>query len=140
MRRQGKGRRLAQCSAREGGGEGFAPGVEHGDQANVCTEMLGIGRHGAQGISGGAHEEVVHHRLVLECDLSQQGGQREDDVEIGHRQQLGLAGLQPFGTRQVLALRTVPVATGVVGDALLAAVAALLKMAAQGRSPACRDG
>ena len=116
------------------------PGVEHGDQANVCTEMLAIGRHGAQRIGGGSHEKVVHHCLVLECDLSQRGGQREDDVEIGNRQQLGLARLQPFGTRQVLALRAVPVAARIVGDALLAAVGALLDMAAQDRGPACRDG
>ena len=110
--------------------KGLPPGVEHRDQSNLRAEMLRIGGHRAQAVSGGPHEKVIDHRLVLEGDLGQQCRQREDDMEIGNRQQLGFASLQPFGTGQVLALRTVTIAARVVGDALLATVGALLDMSA----------
>ena len=63
----------------------------------------------------------------------------EHDVEIRHRQQFGLARLQPFGARQALALRAMPVAAGVVGVANEAAIGALLGMAAERRRAAGLD-
>ena len=95
----------------------LAPGVEHGDDADLGAEMLGIGGDGAQRLGGGAEQDGVDRRLVLEGDLGHRRRQGEDDVEVRHRQQLGLRCGQPFGARQPLALRAMPVAAGVVGDA-----------------------
>jgi hypothetical protein len=47
--------------------------------------------------------------------------------------------LQPLGSCATLALRTIAVAAGVVGDALVAAIAALLNMAAKGGGAASLD-
>ena len=52
-------------------------------------------------------------------------------MEIRHRQQLGLAGGQPFGAGGALALGTVAVAARVVGDPDQAAIGAALGMAAE---------
>ena len=60
-------------------------------------------------------------------------------MEVRHRQQFGLARVEPFGARQPLALGAMPVAAGVVGDADVAAIVALLDMPAQRRRPAGLD-
>jgi len=55
-------------------------------------------------------------------------------------QQLGLAVSQPFLRRDSLALGTVPVAAGIVGDVGVGAVLAARDMAAEGRRAAALDG
>jgi hypothetical protein len=52
------------------------------------------------------------------------------------RQQVLRLPLEPLRTRQCLALGTVAMATGVVGDALVTAVEAMLDVAAERRGPA----
>ena len=93
----------------------LAPGVEHGDEADLGAEMLGIGGDPAQRLGRRSEQDGVDRLLVLEGDLGDRRRQGEDDVEVGHRQQLGLPGGEPFGAGLPLALRAVPVAAGVVG-------------------------
>ena len=61
-------------------------------------------------------------------------------MEIGDRQQVGLAIRQPPGARQALALRAVPVATTIEGDTNHAAVVAALGMAAEHCGTTSFDG
>ena len=96
--------------------QGLAPGVQHGDNAELGAEMAGVGGDDAQCLGRRPEQNGVDQRLVLEGDLGDRGRQGEDDVEIRRRQQLGLAGGKPLGAGLALALRAVPVATGVVGD------------------------
>src|SRR3954447_2579063 len=56
----------------------------------------------------------IDHRLVLIGDVGDRPRQGEDDVEIGHGQQFGLAIGEPLLGSGSLALRAVPVAAGVV--------------------------
>ena len=92
--------------------------MEDGDDADLGAEMLGIGGDRAQRLGGGAEQDAVDDGLVLEGDLGDRRRHGEDDVEVGHRQQIGLARRASHSrARQPLALRTVPVAAGVVGDA-----------------------
>ena len=65
--------------------------------------------------------------------------QSEDDVEVGNRQQLLGARLEPLGTRVPLALRAVPVAARVVRDGLMSAADTLVAMSSQSRSAASYD-
>src|SRR5262249_15402411 len=65
---------------------------------------------------------------------------REDDMEIGHREQLGLARRHPFARRRALTLGTVPVAAAVVGDHCMGAVLAACHMPTEGRRTAALDG
>ena len=94
--------------------ERLAPGVQHGDEADVSAEMLGVGGDGPEGSRGGGEQGAVDGALVLQCQRRQLGGQGEDDVEIGDRQQVCATILQPGGALLRLALRTVAIAARVV--------------------------
>ncbi len=61
-------------------------------------------------------------------------------ARVGHRQQLGLAGRQPFGGRRALALGAMPVAARVVGDVLVGALLATRDMTAERGGAAALDG
>lgn len=76
-------------------GHGRAPGVEHGGDAYPGTEMPGIGGDGEHRLRGGLEQGVVDPSLVLERDGGDLGGQREHDVEMPDRQQVGLARGEP---------------------------------------------
>src|ERR1019366_3815294 len=65
--------------------------------------------------------------------------QSEDDVEVGYWQQFGGARGQPLGTGVALALGTVPVAAGVIGDGLMSAAQTLIAMASESSRAATDD-
>src|SRR6266850_598221 len=109
----------------------LSPGVQDGDQPNLGAEMPGIGSDDAQRLGGGGEQDAIDDGLIVESDLGDWRRHGEDDVEVRHRQQLGLSVGQPLGTRQSLALRAVPVAAGIVGDAELAAAVALFDVTAR---------
>ena len=87
-----------------------APAVEHGGGADASAEVPGIGGDRQQRLGRGAEQEVVDDRLVLVGDRGDLGRQREDDVEIADRQQIGLAGGEPILRRRALALGAMAVA------------------------------
>jgi len=120
--------------------EGLPPGVQNGDHAAFGAEVAGIGTDEANGLRRRLEQDVVDDRLVLQGDGRDRRRHGEDDVEVRHRQQVGTAIGDPLGARQALALRAVPVATAVIGDADEAAVTALLDMAAERCGPADLDG
>ena len=113
--------------------------VEHGGDADAGAEVPGIGGDREHRLGRGAEQKVVDHRLVLIGDGGDLGRQREDDVEVADRQQIGLARRQPVPCRRALALGAVPVAAAVVGDAAVAAVLARLDMTAEGCGAAGLD-
>jgi len=84
--------------------------MQHRDHAEFGTEVLGVGGNGAQRLGRCAAQDRVHHGLVLEGDPGDGRGHGEDDVEVGHRQQLGLSCGEPCSARQALALRAMSVA------------------------------
>jgi hypothetical protein len=92
-----------------------APAVEHGGGADASAEMPGIGGDRQQRLGGRAEQQVVDDRLVLVGDRSDLGRQREDDVEIADRQQIGLAGREPIRRCRALTLWAMSVATDPMG-------------------------
>ena len=90
----------------------LAPGVEHGDETNLGAEMPRVCGDDAERLGCGPEQDSVDRLFVLEGDLGKRRGQREHDMEIRNRQQLGLPGRQPLGTRLPLALRAMAVAAG----------------------------
>ena len=90
---------------------------------------------------GRAGEEQVEEQLtVAERDGTQLGGQGEDDVEGMSGQDTLHAPLEPASLSKALALGTVPIAAGVVGDLGVSARVAHIQMAAERGCPATRDG
>ena len=103
------------------------------EDTDAGAEVFGIGRDGEHGLGRSLEQDVVDCGLVLVGDIGDLSRQREHDVEVGHRQELGLALGQPLARRRSLALRTVPIATGVVADLRVTArlVLAAYDMAAE---------
>ena len=120
-------------------GECRSPGVEHGGEPDAGAEVLGVGGDGDQGLGGGFEQQVIDDGLVLIGDVGDRPRQGEDDMEIRHGQEFGLAVGQPFLGSGGLALWAVPVAAGVVRDAQVRAVFAAFDMTAQRRRSAAFD-
>src|SRR5690606_34012210 len=74
----------------------LAPGVQHGEEADLGTQMLGICGDGAQGLGGGAEEKTVDERLVLIGNGGDGLRQREDDVKVLCVEEFGATILQPL--------------------------------------------
>jgi hypothetical protein len=86
-----------------------------------------------QRFGGGLKQDVVDGALVLECNRRYLLRHGEHHVEVRDGQQVRLTAVEPVCAGERLALRTVPVTTRVVGNALVSAGVALLDVATQGR-------
>ena len=93
--------------------------------------MLGIGSDGCERLSHGFEQNAVDFLLVLISDRADLGRETEDDMEVGDRQQLGLARFEPRLGGRPLAFWTMPIATGIIGDPRMRAVLAALDMTAE---------
>ena len=114
----------------------LAPGVQHRQHAGLGTQVLGIGGHLEQGLGGGPQEQVVDDPRIGQCDRVEGIREREDEMEIRHREQFRGAGLQPPCRGRGLAGGAVAIAAGVVGDLLMPALGAPQDVTAQGRGAA----
>ena len=87
-----------------------------------------------------SNSKPIDHRLVGIGDGTDRCRQREDDVVILDRQQVGLPGFEPALRGLGLALRAMPVAAGVVADFQVVAGITAQHMATQRRAAALFDG
>ena len=87
-----------------------APGVQHQRRADAGAQLLGVHRDGLQNLCGHVEQQPVDGGLVGVGDVGDGRWQGEDDVEVLHRQQVGLPGVEPALRGRALALRAVPVA------------------------------
>jgi hypothetical protein len=120
-------------------GQCRSPGVEDGGESDARAEVLGVGRDGDQGLGGGFEQQVINDGLVLIGDVGDRSRQGEDDVEVRHGQEFGLAVGQPLLGSDGLALWAMPIAAGVVRDPQVGAGLAALDMTAQRRRSATLD-
>src|ERR1035437_5515366 len=90
--------------------EVLSPGMEHAEESDVGSQVLGLASQFEHRRSTGSVEQMVKQPLVLEGKRGKFMRQREDDVEIRHGQQFCRARRQPFCARVPLALGAVPVA------------------------------
>lgn len=116
------------------------PGVQDGCDAGPGAKVLGISRDPDHRVRARPHQQIVDLPLVLAGDVSNRLWQREDQVEIPHGQQLGLARRQPGLGCTRLAFGTVPVPARVVGDVFMPAVFTPRGMTAERCRAAARDG
>ena len=118
----------------------LAPGVKHHRDPDLAPEPLGISTEGLQGLRGRLKQEVVDHLWISLGERVDLVGQGEDQMEIGHRQELCTACLDPTLLGQRLALRAMAVAAGVVTGDLRPTAITRLQMAPEGRRTAVLDG
>lgn len=114
--------------------ERAGPGVKDGEEADACSEPVGIAGDRQESLGGHAEEDVVDDAPVPQCDLGDSLGNGEDHVEVGHGQKLALAGFEPLLALRAEALGAVAVPAGVVRDDLARAAIASIDMAAEGGS------
>ena len=90
-----------------------------------------VGRDDLHRLRRRLEQQVVDQRLVVEGDGGDLCRQGKDDMEVSDRQEVRLPRFQPRARGGALALRTMPVATAVVGDPPVPAVCASLDVTAQ---------
>ena len=76
--------------------QGLAPGMQHHRHADPGAEMLFIGSDGAQCLGCHLEQDRIDNRFVLIRNRSDRGRQREHNMEVLHRQQIGLARIEPL--------------------------------------------
>ena len=81
--------------------------MKHGGDADAGAKVLRVGGDGRHRLGRCLEQQAVHRRLVLERDVGDLGGQREDNVEVADRQQVGLALGEPGARGRPLAPRAV---------------------------------
>ncbi len=113
--------------------EVLTPGVQHGGETDLGSEMFGIGSDCRARSRGSLEQKSIDRRLVLIGDCADFGGQREYDVEIGRGQEVRLLRGQPSLRRPPLTLGTMAVAARIVGDARMSAVLATFDVSAERR-------
>ena len=69
--------------------EVLSPGVQNAEQSHLGTEVLRVASDFEQRGGAGTKEQIVEHPLVLQHQKGQFMRQSEDDMEVGHGQQLG---------------------------------------------------
>ena len=89
----------------------LSPSMEHAEESDVGSQVLGIASQFEHGRGAGAVEQIVEQPLVLENESGQLVRQGEDDVEVRHGQQFSRTRGEPLGACVPLALGTVPIAT-----------------------------
>src|SRR5450432_4254664 len=97
----------------------LSPGVQNAQEADLGSKILGVGRNFKHGLSAGTEEQIVEQPWITLTERIQQVGQSEDDMEVGHAEQVLLAPCEPALARLSLTLGTVPVTTGVIGYCLV---------------------
>src|ERR1035438_175689 len=116
------------------------PGVENSKEPEFRAQMPGIAGNGEQRLGSDAEKNIVNRFPVIESESGNLFRHGEDDVEILDGQKLRLACFEPLGASQRLALGTMPVATRVVADTRMTALAAFVNMTALGCRAAGHDG
>jgi hypothetical protein len=117
----------------------LSPGVQHAEEANLGAQMFWIGGYLAQRLRGRLEQDVVDHGLVLKGDDLDLLGHGEHDVEVGYVEQFRLTVLKPFGSCEALTFRAAVVATRVISETLMTAIAAPLDMTAESGGAATLD-
>ena len=105
--------------------------MKHGGHADLSAKMVRVASDRQQSLGGGLKEDSVDEGLVAQGERIEIVGQREDDVEVRRRQQALEPLREPLRSSGALALGAMPVAAGVIRDALVAAAVACVHVPAQ---------
>ncbi len=105
------------------------PSMQHGEETEASPEPALSNFE--QRLGGGAKQDAVDDAWVLQRQGTELVRQREYDMKIDNGQQVEQSLVEPLGARISLALRAMPVATGIVGHLAVAALVALKHMATQ---------
>src|SRR6266478_1260638 len=87
--------------------EFLSPAVQHAEEADFSTEMLGIASDFQKSFRTGAKQEIVDDLLVLQDQRGQMTRKREDHMDVARREKLLLTRCEPAIASSCLTLRAV---------------------------------
>ena len=109
----------------------LAPSVEHSEEPDLFSKMLGCGCYFEQGFCSRLEENPVDYALILQSQRSKLLRHGENYVKVRNWQQLAAAISQPPFPGCSLTLRAMPISAGVVGNDAVAAPVARVHMTAE---------
>ena len=118
----------------------LAPGVQHGEAANLRPEMFRVPGDVLEGLGDRAKEQAIEVAGVLQRQGPQGVRQGKDHMGVGRLENLLLPGSQPRGLRGAMAFGAAAVPAGIIRLDLMPTMVALGDMAAQGGRATERDG
>ena len=120
--------------------EFLTPGMQHAEEADFSTEMLGIARDFEKGFRTGAKQEIVEDFLVLQDQRSQMTRKREDNMDVLRRKKFPTTLFQPTFASSCLTLRAVAISTGIERDGAMSAASAFIEMPTERGRATPRNG
>jgi len=99
----------------------LSPGVEYADHSAIGTQMFFVVSKITNHTPSCIKEYFIDHLRLIQAEFVECFGQCEDYMKISCWKQLRFSGLYPPLPLYLLALRTMPVTTGVITDAHMAA-------------------
>src|SRR5579872_3638445 len=118
----------------------LSPGVKNADHTDFRTEVFGIARYFQQCLCTGSEQQVVKHSWVVQREHIEFVRHGEYYMKVAGGEKLALAICEPMFARLRLALRTMPVAAGVIRDGLVTALRTGIDVAAQRSCAAALNG
>jgi len=117
----------------------LAPGMEHGEAADLRSEMLRVPGDVLERLGDGAKEQTIEVAGGLQCQRTQVVRESKDHMDVGGVEHLALPGRQPGGLGGAMACGAAPVAARIVGLHLVTTVVALRDVPPEGGSPTHGD-
>ena len=118
----------------------LSPGMQDGEDADLCTEALRVRRYFQQRGGSSGEQQVVKAAWILKRQHVQLMWNAENNMEVSSRQNFLFARGQPTLTRLCLALGAMPVTARVIRDGLMTASRTRVKVAAQSCCATVLDG
>jgi hypothetical protein len=116
-----------------------SPCVKDRAEADLRAKVARVAGDLLDGASHGDEEDIEEGPLVSQGDGVELRGDREDDMETGHRQEALETRFEPLGSSRSLTLWAVTIPAGVVGDSNVPAGVAPVDMSTEFGSAACDD-
>src|SRR5213593_2839536 len=92
----------------------LAPGVEHGEAADLGPEMLGVPGDVLERLGDRAKEQPIEQARVLKCQRPEVMRQGKDHMAVGSLEEFPLPGGEPRGLGRAVTFGTATVAAGVI--------------------------
>ena len=118
----------------------LAPGVEHGEAAELGPEMFGVLSNVLECLGDGAKEQAIEWARVLEHQRPQIVWQGKDDMDVRRVEHLALPGREPGGLGGAMAFGAAAVPARVIRLDLVPTVVALGDVPPEGGGPAQGEG
>jgi hypothetical protein len=119
--------------------ETLPPSVENGAESDFGVEVFRVAGNLLKRSCGAVEQEIIQKPAIAQCQRMQLVRKRKDDMPVRYGKQVTTPLLQPLGLLETLALRTMSVAAGVIGNPEATTSGALVHVSTERGGPALND-